>query len=54
VTILLIAFCAAGMKDNALEHNSYTGYGIVIFLPLAVLVILGQVALALIVSLSHS
>ena len=54
MTILLIVYCAAGMSDSALNHNSYTGYGAVIFVPLAVLVILAQVVLALVVSLRRS
>jgi hypothetical protein len=53
VTLLLIAYCAAGMTDSQLHHNNYTGYGVIIFVPAAAVVILAQIVLALVVSLSH-
>lgn len=53
VAILLIAFCAIGMRDKALYYK-YTGYGAAFFVPVALAVVLAQLVLALIVSLRSS
>ena len=54
LTMLPILYCVAGMLDMALYNASRDGFGLVIFLPPAVLVILGQVVLAVVVSLRRS
>jgi hypothetical protein len=50
VTSLLVAFCAAGIMDNVLKHNSYSGYGAMFLIPMAAVVLLAQITLAIVVS----
>jgi hypothetical protein len=51
LTMLLILYCTTGMVDNASKEGSGTGFGAVIFIPLALVVILAQLVFAIIVSL---
>ena len=54
LTMLPILHCIIAILDIALYDTSFDGFGLVIFVPLAVLVILAQVVLALVVSLRRS
>jgi hypothetical protein len=54
VTILLIAYCAMAMTYEGLYKPTGSGFGVILFVPVAVLVTLAQLVLALLVSVSRS
>jgi hypothetical protein len=47
VDVALALFCALGVIDNVVKHNSYSGYGAIILVPLAIVETASLVARAI-------